>query len=119
VLDNALGLVAPGGKLVVITPAVWTLHNYPVDCNRLLPNWYEQYASTRDCTLMREHFDFIGHGNVGNFVDKSGAYQFPTPAHANKFKYWRSRVVQRVFNTYGRAMAFPSNVAIGAVFTAK
>jgi len=116
ILDCALSLVSQGGKLIVITPAVWTLHNYPIDCYRLLPNWYEQYAATRSCDLLVQYFDFVGYGAVRSFIDRDGNYQFPPPA-TSKFKYWRSRLIQKLFNTYGRGMAFPSNFAIGAVYS--
>lgn len=116
VLDCALSLVRPGGKLIVITPAIWTLHNFPIDCYRLLPNWYEQYAKTRCCDLLPQYFDFVGFGKVTNYIDQDGNYQFPSPSANNKFRYWLSRVIQKIFNTYGRGMAFPSHVAIGAVY---
>jgi hypothetical protein len=116
VLDGALSLVESGGRLVVITPTVWTLHNYPIDCCRLLPNWYEQYVVTREIRLLTEHFDLVGYGKVRSFANKDGSYSFPTPAVQGRFKYWRSRVVQYLFRTYGRGMAFPSHIAIGGVY---
>lgn len=116
ILDCALSLVRSGGKLVVITPAIWTLHNFPIDCYRLLPNWYEQFAVTRRCDLLPQYFNYVGYGRVNNYIDQDGNYQFPSPAADSKFKYWRSRVIQKIFNTYGRGMAFSSHVAIGAVY---
>jgi SAM-dependent methyltransferase len=117
ILDCALGLVRPGGKLIVIAPAVWTLHNYPIDCYRLLPNWYEQYAATRGCDLLPQYFEFVGCGRISNFIDQDGNYQLPSPTTNSKFRYWWSRIIQKIFNTYGRGMAFPSHVAIGAVYS--
>ena len=116
VLDCALGLVKTGGKCVVITPALWPLHNYPIDACRLLPDWYERYASTRGCTLQAECFDFIGYGNLSKFRDQDGQYSFPLPSAGNTFKHLWSRIIHKAFNTHGRGMAFPSHVAIGAVF---
>ncbi len=39
VLDNARTLLKPGGALVVLTPAVWPLHSYPIDTWRILPGF--------------------------------------------------------------------------------
>lgn len=116
ILDNSLSLIRKGGRLVVITPAVWTLHNFPIDCSRLLPNWYEEYAKSRQCVLIREYFYYVGYGSVANFVDKDGNYQFPLPCPIGSFKYWWSRFIHKAFNTSGRGMAFPSHIAIGCVF---
>lgn len=115
ILDNALALVEQGGKLVVITPAVWSLHNYPIDCNRLLPNWYERYSETRACTLLPDYFHYVGFGKVREFIDHKGNYQFPPPAPTSGLKALWSRSIHKVFNTYGRGMAFPCQIAIGAV----
>lgn len=115
ILDNALSLVEQDGKLVIITPAVWTLHNYPIDCNRLLPNWYERYSETRACALLPDYFHYVGFGKVGDFIDQGGNYQFPPPSPVNSLKALWSRSVHKLFNTYGRGMAFPCHIAIGAV----
>src|SRR5262245_13688203 len=40
ILDNARTLLKPGGHLVLLTPAVWPLHNYPMDAWRIMPNFY-------------------------------------------------------------------------------
>jgi SAM-dependent methyltransferase len=114
ILDNARTLLGKGGSLVVITPTIWALHDYPIDCYRLLPNWYERYALSRKMTLDRETFEYVGHGPVGAYVNGTGAYEFPRPG-ATGVHYWWSRVVHRIFNTYGRGMATPSHLAIGAV----
>lgn len=115
ILDNAKKLLAQGGSLVVITPAIWTLHNYPIDCYRILPSWYEQYADSRKMTLDRGCFEYLGYGVIDSFKDNNGNYQFPLPAQ--RFAYWKSRVVHRIFNTFGRGMVFPSHLAIGAVIS--
>jgi len=115
VLDNALSLVRRGGKLVVITPVVWTLHSFPIDTFRLNPDWYEEYAKRRGLVLDPAMFVYLGHGKVGAFRDQDRAYALPPPTNS-RFKYWYSRLVHRTLNTFGRGMAFPSHVAIGAVF---
>ena len=116
VLDNAARLLSGPGSLVVITPAVWTLHDYPIDCYRLLPHFYEQYASRRGMKLNADYFEFVELGRLRDHVDAEGRYRFPLPTQS-RLKYWRSRVVQKLFNTYGRGMVFPCHVAIGAVLT--
>jgi len=115
IVDNALGLVADGGAVVVVAPAAWTLHDYPIDCCRLLPHWYEQYASSRDVELPADVFQYLGRGPVGAFKDNTGAYQFPLPT-SETVHYWWSKAVQRAFGTFGRGMSYPSHLAIGAVF---
>jgi SAM-dependent methyltransferase len=114
VLDNALRLLEPSGALVVIAPAVWPLHDYPVDCYRFLPDWFERYASSRGLRLDRERFEYVGIGPVGSFVDGEGRHAFPGPAKGG-FHRLRSRVVHRLFDTFGRGMAFPPHLGIGAV----
>lgn len=114
ILDNASDLLCPGGVLVVITPAVWPLHNYPIDCCRLLPDWYEQYGAKRKLSLDREYFEYVGFCKVDDNRDTNRNYKFPPPTRS-KYKYRRSRIIQRLFDTYGRGMTFPGCVAIGAV----
>ena len=115
ILDSAKRLLDNDGSLVVIAPAVWTLHDYPIDCYRMLPNWYEQYANSRKMILDRGCFEYLGYGVVDSFMDINGDYQFPLPAQG--FAYWKSRVVHRLFNTFGRGMAFSSQLAIAAVIS--
>lgn len=116
IIDNALSLVKGGGVLVIITPAVWPLHGYPIDCNRLLPNFYEEFAKRRPCELFREYFNYIGYGKVDDYSDECSGYRLPFPNDGKGLKYWWSRIIHKLFNTCGRSMSFPSHVAIGAVF---
>jgi SAM-dependent methyltransferase len=114
VLDNARSLLKPGGSLVVLTPAVWPLHNFPMDTWRILPNFYEEYARRRRMRLVDEHFEYVGFGPVSKFRDDKNLYAFPPPAQ----KSWRllyGRVLHKALNTFGRAMFHPSHVAVGAV----
>jgi hypothetical protein len=114
VLDNAAGLLQEGGSLVVITPAVWPLHNCPVDAWRVMPNFYEQYASRRGLRLLDDYFEYIGVGRVTDFRNADGSYAFPPPCRDSR-RYWFGRAVHRTFNTFGRSMFQPSVLAIGAV----
>ncbi len=114
VLDNAARLLNDSGLLVIIAPAVWALHNYPVDCCRLMPNWFERYAEIQDMVIIREWFEYIGYGRVDRYLDRQGNHQFPPPT-GSSFKYWKSRIIQWLFDTHGRGMAFPNHLAIGVV----
>jgi SAM-dependent methyltransferase len=115
VLDNARKLLDRDGSLILITPCSWALHNYPVDCCRLLPNFYERYAETRGMVLDPTCFEYLEHGLVSSNRDAAGDYRFPLPASG--FAYWRSRAIHQLFNTFGRGMYGPSHVAIGAVLS--
>ena len=114
VLDNARTLLTPGGALVVLTPAVWPLHSYPIDTWRILPDFYKEYAKRKRMILAADRFDFVGFGRVDAFRDAGGAPSFPPPANA-PWKMLLGRSVHKAFNTFGRAMFQPSHVAVGAV----
>jgi SAM-dependent methyltransferase len=114
VLDNARTLLATGGALVVLTPAVWPLHCYPIDTWRILPDFYREYAKRKRMMLVADRFDFVGFGRVDAFRDNRGAPSFPPPANA-PWKMLLGRSVHKAFNTFGRAMFQPSHVAVGAV----
>ena len=56
-LRNVTGAdLAPGGALLVVTPAIWPLHRYPIDSCRLLPDRYETFAARAVIELLPEHF---------------------------------------------------------------
>jgi SAM-dependent methyltransferase len=114
VLDNVMNTLRPGGTCVVVTPAVWTLHSYPYDCCRLLPNFYEEYCKRRSLELITDSFEYVGgKGTVHENQDANG-YRFPKPG-ANQFQYWVSKTIHKLFNTTGRDMFFTSHIAVGAV----
>jgi SAM-dependent methyltransferase len=114
ILDNVFALLAPGGSCVIITPAVWTLHDYPVDCWRILPGFYVEYAKRRRLTLVEDAFQFVGHGKVHDFRAPDGTFALPRPG-SGKANFTYSKAIHKLFNTFGRGMAFPSHVACGAV----
>jgi SAM-dependent methyltransferase len=115
ILDNAATLVRPGGSLIVLTPAIWPLHNFPMDAWRILPNFYEEYAKRRGLKLLERYFDYIGFGPVTAYRDPDLGYSFPPPARPG-MRYWLSRAIHKTFNTFGRSMFHPSHIAVGAVF---
>jgi len=114
ILDNAASLLLPNGRLVVLTPAIWPLHNYPMDAYRLLPNFYEEYAKRRTLTLEATGFEYVGFGNVESFRNDDKSYAFPPP-QTPRSRHNYSRSIHKLFNTCGRAMFFPSHVAVAAV----
>jgi hypothetical protein len=116
VLDNAVRVTCPnGGRIVVITPAVWPIHNYPRDYCRLLPDWYRQYAARTCLQLEESTFAYVGFGPVARF-SLTGQDRFPLPGVIRPAHRAWSRIVHKLFNTYGRGMAQPSHVAIGLSF---
>lgn len=115
ILDNATTLVRAGGTVVVLTPAIWPLHNYPMDAWRILPNFYEEYAKRRKVRLLSSHFEYVGFGPVTDHRNPDSTFAFPMPGKRG-WHSWFSRVVHKTFNTFGRAMFHPSHVAVAAVF---
>jgi SAM-dependent methyltransferase len=121
VLANALSCLEKDGHLLVVTPSIWDLHNYPGDFVRLLPNWYEQFAERYDLNLLKDSFCWLSCFGIQKiYAEKEPA--FPTflrkGREASWIRYWTSRFVHKAFNTYGRSHWF-NHVAIGAVFRAK
>jgi len=57
-LDNILGVLRPGGYLVIVTPAVWDLHDWPHDFFRLNPDFFRQWATRRGVEILPETFVF-------------------------------------------------------------
>jgi SAM-dependent methyltransferase len=110
VLDNARRVLAPGGLLVTSTPAVWPIHNYPIDCYRLLPDFYRKYAESRSLSLLDEHFHFLDYGPIGSDAD------FPKTRMMMGWREVYSRGIHRIFNTSGRGTQFKPHIAIGAAF---
>lgn len=117
VLDNAVRVADnEGGVIVTVTPAVWPLHNFPVDVCRLLPDWHRWFAESRGLGLDDENFRYVGYGRVSEFRSPDGRDCFPVPGFGRPAYRYRSRLIHRAFNTFGRGMAQPSFLAIGAVF---
>jgi len=114
ILDNALSLVKAEGCLAALTPAIWPLHSYPNDVWRIMPDFYEQYASRRKLKLLYDHFEYVGKGPVNKFCDADFHYQYPAPCD-NKRYHLYGRVIHKIFNTFGRGMVQPSHLAVAAV----
>jgi SAM-dependent methyltransferase len=115
ILDNARKLLDKDGSLIIIAPTSWPLHNFPIDCYRFLPNFFEQYAVSRKMYLDRDCFEYIDHGLVDTYRIVDGTHRLPLPGQG--ISYLKSKVIHRVFNTVGRGMITPSCLSIGAVFS--
>ncbi len=114
VLDNVVHLTAAGGAIVVVTPAMWPIHNFPVDCQRLMPDWYILYAQKRGIALHRDSFKFLGYGPVWQYRTASG-YQLPMRSRRSAYHAW-SRAIHKFFRTSGYGVWAAPYVLIGAVF---
>jgi SAM-dependent methyltransferase len=120
ILDNTVRSTRPGGTIIVVTPVVWPIHNYPVDCCRLLPDWYRRYARSRSLLLNEESFSYLTIGGqplVSKFRSHDGQDNFPRPAFGRESYRFYSRLIHKVFHTFGHGMFFHSHIAIGAVLT--
>jgi hypothetical protein len=118
VLRNALFCLEPGGSLLVSTPAIWPLHNCPGDYVRLMPNWYEQFAVSTRIDIDRKLFVWLSSFGMENIEPLPGGYAFPTFLNSggvSKRRQLKSRVVHRIFNTYGRNH-WATHVSIGVVY---
>jgi len=116
VLDNVLSILDAKGTCVVVVPSVWTLHDFPRDCWRINPNFFEEFVRRRGFSLNTDWFEYVGFGRIDNFRDAEGHYTLPNPIDASLGGVY-SRAVHRIFNTRGRGMMLFSHVAIGAVIT--
>lgn len=118
VLANALECVAEGGTLLAVTPAVWSLHDYPGDYVRLMPNWYERFAERFGLHLHRATFCWLSEFGITNVDDlrAQGQYLLPTYHYLGRTRslsrFVASRVLHPLFNTYGVSHAY-TNAAIG------
>lgn len=116
VLDNVFNILRPGGTCIIITPTVWNLHNYPLDCWRINPNFYEEYCKRRNLELIYEYFEYLGFGQVKTHIDDCGNYRLPKPSKKESRRLL-SRIFHEFFSTVGRNMLFTSHIAIGAVIS--
>ena len=114
VLDNVFSVLRPNGTCIIVTPTVWPLHDFPRDCWRINPNFYEEYCQRRRLLLLQDYFEYVGFHRVGARRDTAGTYVLPRPARS-KYTFMKSKVVHKLFNTCGRGMFFPSHVATGVV----
>jgi len=111
VLDHVFEILGPGGICVVLTPSVWPLHSYPIDCWRILPDFYTEYARRNGHELLQDTFEYVGIGPVVIGSDNSAV--LPKPGRSRAHLLY-SRIIHKLFGTTGRGMFMPSHVAIAA-----
>lgn len=112
VLDNVFSLLKPAGSCVLLTPTVWPLHSYPVDCWRILPDFYVEYARRSGNELLAATFEYVG---VGSVLDESGTPRQLPPAGRSSWHRIYSRAVHKLLNTTGRGMLTRSHIATAVV----
>lgn len=118
ILDKTLQLLNDEGNYVIITPTVWPLHDYPLDTWRINPNFYEEYARRNSLKILREYFEYVGLSKIDDNKDPTGKFTYVYPFNPmSKFKKIKSRIIHKLFNTYGRDMFYSNHIAIGCVFT--
>ena len=117
ILDNIFSILNPGGNCIIITPTVWPLHSYPKDYWRINPDFYEEYCQRNNYLLIQEYCEYIGKGEIQNYKTPGG-YTLPMPER-NNMRQLISKIIHKLFNTYGRGMFFPSHIATGVVIQKK
>jgi len=121
VLRNALHCTADGGTLIVVTPAVWQLHDWPGDYVRFMPHWHETFAFRFGLLLQRNTFCWLSQFGIVKIDDllDDGRYQLPSFLNSGRrdfpVRYWVSRYAHRIFNTFGRSHTL-THAAVGAAF---
>ena len=115
ILDNLIQLLDTGGKLVLIAPVSWPLHGYPIDCWRLMPDFYTKYAEHRNLTIDKDLFKYLGFGPVDSYRSPQSS-GFPLPLRKGLYFYY-SKLIHKIFNTNGRRHLFSNHLAIGLVMT--
>jgi SAM-dependent methyltransferase len=113
VLDNVFKILKRLGTCLIITPTVWPLHSYPRDYWRINPDFYEEYAKRRGHMIVDETFSYVGSERIRR--DDPNTKTLPVPFRDKRVKRLCSRIIHRVFDTFGRGMHFPSHLAIGVV----
>lgn len=116
VLKNALACVEDGGTLLVVTPAIWPIHNYPFDYNRLLPDWYREFSKSNDLRLIDNEFCWLSAFGIECIKSAAALPNFMTTSlGVSRYRYWASRIGHKILNTYGRSHSL-THSAIGAAF---
>lgn len=57
-LDNISRLVRSGGYVLIVTPAVWDLHDWPYDYVRLNPDFFREFARQSGMEIVDGTFEF-------------------------------------------------------------
>jgi SAM-dependent methyltransferase len=117
-LRNLVSTLRPGGTCVIVTPTIWPLHECPLDCWRINPNFYEEFARRNDLEVLS--LEYVTHKiDVASVkywdegVNRS-TYRLP-PRERSVLDGYYSRLVHGVFATHGRGASIPDLVSTGTV----
>ena len=114
-LENAVALVAPGGVVVVVGPAVWQLHDYPKDFWRPMPDFFVEFASRNGLEILDDVFMWIVEGAILPVERFSAGSQKKLPSISRPgvfelwgkpYAYW-SRATHALLRTFGRRTPYP------------
>jgi len=114
-LEHAVGLVAPGGVMVVVGPAVWQLHDYPKDYWRPMPDFFLEFGERHGhevpvdlmMWLVEEQAIPVSRFSLENqkqlpCISRPGVFE----VWGRRRAYW-SRGAHLLLRTFGRQTQFP------------
>jgi hypothetical protein len=107
-LRHAMSLVAPGGICLVLSPAVWQLHDFPADYCRLMPDFYSEFARREGLNVPAGTFQWIVGERLIPVENLASGGQKLLPN--KQTAPWQSRLsdaIHRIANTNGRSLFFP------------
>lgn len=55
-IKNMVSMLRPNGYLLIITPLIWPLHDWPYDIQRLNPDFYVETAKRNNLTIVEDSF---------------------------------------------------------------
>jgi SAM-dependent methyltransferase len=121
-LEHACRLVAPGGVIVVVGPAVWQLHDYPRDYWRPMPDFFLAFGEHNGYEVPFDLMMWIVEDKavtVSSFSIENQK-QLPSISRPGVFEVWGrpraywSRAVHLILRTFGRSTQFP-HAGLGVV----
>ncbi|HVE47581.1 MAG TPA: methyltransferase domain-containing protein [Acidimicrobiales bacterium] len=121
-LEHACRLVAPGGVIVVVGPAVWQLHDYPKDYWRPMPDFFLEFGHRNAFEVPFDLMMWIVEEQVipVSRFSLQEQKQLPCISRPGVFEVWGkrraywSRGVHLLLRTFGGATQFP-HAGLGVV----
>lgn len=114
-------MVEPGGRVAVITPTIWQLHDYPADYWRPMPDFYIEFARRETLRVVEDAFCWLVEGRRIPVGDLRVGAQKVLPARYplgesifGRVPLLYSRAVNRALRTVGRFLVYPWS-ALGVV----
>lgn len=102
-LDNATSLLAEEGIVVLLTPVCWQIHRYPVDCNRLLPDFYREYSRRRKLEIIPDTFVYVNCATPIP-IECTSNESLPRIQSNSIGRRLVSRAIHKIFRTDGRQL---------------